>query len=470
MFDFFIASFFGLEYGLAYPIAVTYYLLCFMVLFERNKFSFINFVRRMCEFICIFICYVIILSFFSQITEVHNSNLTLLVITAGYTIYRNRQMEITKWAISGIYLSAYLLIVVLSSTIAMQLREYKFLWVGKPEGFDITCITVLLFISVVVWYLKKYDIGGFRHVPSQYANMILLVSVFGILVFEIILSLEDISQMILFLFAIIFLSVEMMSYFLFFKVSSEYDEKMELLFMQQKVKTERENYELSISNYEEMRMLRHELKNYFTYSTSLLKQKRYDELEELFAGLNENELGSVNYIDCGNKVVSSVLNTMVSKGKKVGVRIVSTLMIAEELNIRDTELYSLLANLIENGIEASEGILDAQVLVDIRFYSECLYIKVINPIREFVELRPEGFQTTKKDKKIHGYGTKVIRMIVEKNDGYIHNKLEVGQLTTEVMLDLSINRNDYHSNKNTHVDSDQRMKEVSKKSVRKVSS
>lgn len=104
-----------------------------------------------------------------------------------------------------------------------------------------------------------------------------MVSVMGIFAFFA-LMVVDVTPIFLFSIAIIFWVVELLSYALFYIVAIEYNEKVELSLVQQKAKSERENFNLTMKTYEKLRILRHELKNYFAYGNSLLTQQRYDEL------------------------------------------------------------------------------------------------------------------------------------------------------------------------------------------------
>lgn len=433
--SFFVRAFIEFEMGIAYPISIILYLLCMIILLRDSMELQIKIILNISARLGIlFLVFSALASLLEPIVKGQNTNIALLILSISYALILKSKASIMKWAILFIHMSTYTLILVMSSTIAIQLREIENSNVGKKESFDITCVFVIIFMIFMLWLLKRFDIQKFEYAPKKYVMLIILVAVFSITIFPTFSSLEDIPAWFLFIVAFIIWIIELVSYLLFYVGSMEYIEKMELLFIQQKAKSERENYQHTMSNYEEMKMLRHELKNYFTYAASLLEQKKYEDLDLFFSGLKENELYSLEYVECGNTMVNNLMNSMLYRCEKLDIAVEYNITISPELNIRESELYSLLANLIENAMEASGEIKDATIEIKILSKMNQLFIKVSNTIdRKLTPISME-LKTTKQDKQFHGYGTKIIKMICEKNDGYVNYKIEDGRFVAEVMI------------------------------------
>lgn len=436
---FFYRTFFGLELGVAYPLSVTFYLICLILIFNDDILKNLQRVRHtIYEFVFLFLVFASLISLLEPFVGGQNTNISMVVTSAIYARLIKAHKDIMKWTMLSVFFSTYLLIIVMSGTIAEQLRAYDIQWVGTIKTFDLTCVVFIIVQSLMIWFLKNFNIKEFKYLPKQYSLLIILVALMGIFVFFV-LSMSSISPIFLFLIAIVFWVIELLSYILFYIVTREYDEKMELTFMQHKARIEREQFDFTMKSYEEMRMLKHELKNYFSYGNTLLSQKRYDDLGKLFENLNVNKIGNIQFIDCGNNIINNVMNIMYNRGYIDGIEIKSKILVPSELNIRDSEVYSLLGNLMENAIEACHSIENAQIEVHIKTGMNCLFIKVTNPILHEVTIKKGIIETSKPDKKLHGYGTKIIEIIVNKYDGYIKYNCKDNTFEADVMLNMANN-------------------------------
>ena len=87
--------------------------------------------------------------------------------------------------------------------------------------------------------------------------------------------------------------------------------------------------------------------------------------------------------------------------------------------ISDVELVSLFANLLDNAITASE--ISEQPFVKLRSkIKDSQWIIIVRNTKS-PDWRPieSKFLTTKKEKENHGYGIKIIKSIVKKQDGIV---------------------------------------------------
>ena len=83
----------------------------------------------------------------------------------------------------------------------------------------------------------------------------------------------------------------------------------------------------------------------------------------------------------------------------------------------DIDICVLLANLLDNAIEASAKVSSPQIILNIRNEKNYLCITVKNRIEKSVLDKNQTLQTTKKNKSRHGLGIYSIFQIVEKYDG-----------------------------------------------------
>ena len=193
---------------------------------------------------------------------------------------------------------------------------------------------------------------------------------------------------------------------------------------------------VSQHNLEELRNLRHDINNQYSYMRILLNEGKIDELNEYFGEL----LGTfsdniVQFIDCGNPVLNTILNMENAKAKEAGVSLDVKVAVPSELPFSNLDLCKLITNVIDNAIEAcvSEEIDDAVIAVQITVNDQYFLMSVTNPTKKPTEFT-ESLHTTKKDSLQHGMGTRIIRETVKKYDGAITQKIADGRWRTELMI------------------------------------
>ena len=104
--------------------------------------------------------------------------------------------------------------------------------------------------------------------------------------------------------------------------------------------------------------------------------------------------------------------------------------------MRDLDIYTLFANLLDNAIEASQ-LLPAEgrsIQVIIKRQDGFLSIHQENYFSGTVYEQDGQLLTTKVDKQYHGYGVRSMRQIVERYDGSISFKAEGNIFKVNILL------------------------------------
>lgn len=177
---------------------------------------------------------------------------------------------------------------------------------------------------------------------------------------------------------------------------------------------------------------RHDLKNHYAYLKSLLQQKKYDEAMDYISSVNEDHFGNFHIVDCGNYVISSIINLELSKARLKHIELKYLLAVPSTLPFKETDLCSLLTNLIDNALESMEreqvsGFVDVKLFVKEGYFR----ISLTNPTK-MVTMDLHSRKTVKG----HGYGLKIIQNIVKQNNGFLHMEIKDGSFNTDIMLDM----------------------------------
>lgn len=103
------------------------------------------------------------------------------------------------------------------------------------------------------------------------------------------------------------------------------------------------------------------------------------------------------------------------------------------LPIRKTHLVSLLTNIIDNAIENNFH-KDIPVKVSIKIHND--YFRII--VKNSIDVNKSNFFKELKTNKSrgHGYGTRIIKSIAEKYNGYADFLIESDQFICDVILSI----------------------------------
>ena len=119
--------------------------------------------------------------------------------------------------------------------------------------------------------------------------------------------------------------------------------------------------------------------------------------------LHDYETSIFKYIYIDNSAVNSILNMKISRchANKIDIK---TEIESDFSDFSDIDICVLLANLLDNAIEASLNVDSTQITVSIRNEKNYLCILIRNRIESSVLEENGQLHTTKKDKSKHGLG------------------------------------------------------------------
>ena len=194
--------------------------------------------------------------------------------------------------------------------------------------------------------------------------------------------------------------------------------------------------------YQTMRAWRHDYHNHIQSIKAMLAMKKFQELDDYLATL-EQDLDSIDIaIRTGNVGLDAILSSKVSIARKNNIEVNCTAKVPGQLKITDVHLCAIVGNLLDNAIEACEKIKSGEgatlpqkfIRIYIGLFKSQLYISVSNSTNAKHRRRLNELVTSKLGE--HGFGLRRIDKIAEKYDGFVNRKNEPGIFATEVMLPL----------------------------------
>ncbi len=230
------------------------------------------------------------------------------------------------------------------------------------------------------------------------------------------------------------LGLILLIYYLTYLVSENYSRALRAQAVEQRQQNQIEQLQHTSDMIDRVRRERHELKNTYFYIDGLVKTGRYEELEHYLDTELNARVTSMEEFQTGNALVDLLLTQKAGEARRQGVRIMSSVTLPPELSIREEDLCALLANLLDNAIEASAGEPHGDIQLFLDHVKGYLRVRVRNRAEEDVLAKNPALLTTKEDRGRHGIGLSVVRSIAAKYQGDFQAKWESGYFCVTVML------------------------------------
>lgn len=246
---------------------------------------------------------------------------------------------------------------------------------------------------------------------------------------------STISKILMFGAEICVVILAIVCFYMTLSLSNSYKASEELNMLKQQREFEIQNAENVKIQYNEIRTIRHDMKQSYSVISGLINEGKTTEALSYIEG-NTNRLNSIEtFIDIGNDFVNSILNFKLSAAKAECIKIICS---ADKNlgEIDSIDLCTLLGNMLDNAIEGcvkcnpEERFID----VDIKSHGRQYIIVISNSVSHDVLADNKKLSTTKTDKNLHGFGTKSIKSISEKYDGNVRHWQNGNTFKCEVIL------------------------------------
>lgn len=187
--------------------------------------------------------------------------------------------------------------------------------------------------------------------------------------------------------------------------------------------------------------LRHEVKNHYLVLQNLNRAGETERLDAYLSGL-VTEAASIPAMTCApHPAIDAVLTAMLARAQKQGIEAERRVDVPETLPFPDTELCTVLMNLLQNALDANglapEGA-RKWLRVDLHIRGVHLYIGVENSRFAPVDYDEESglCRTTKEDRSVHGYGLKAVQAVARKYRSELLLKFPEGAFSAATALQM----------------------------------
>lgn len=183
---------------------------------------------------------------------------------------------------------------------------------------------------------------------------------------------------------------------------------------------------------------RHEWKHQLTVLDCLCKNQDLSSMSNTLKEMLQQQRMQIMFT--GNILVNTILQDAAARAERSSIKLETQITIPDELPFQETDLSSLLMNLIDNAIEAAEQVMPVQD----RYLSICMnmkagYLSVVCKNTFTGELKTDhhgNLLTIKEDKLSHGFGYSQMKKITQKYDGFLRYHTEDTMFVLEAALQM----------------------------------
>ena len=172
--------------------------------------------------------------------------------------------------------------------------------------------------------------------------------------------------------------------------------------------------------YNEIKSIRHDMKNHLQCILSLIKKTKYDESQEYVEDMLENKLDFVyQFIDTNNNIINVISNAKLTLCRNEKIKTVINIS-SFRLEMDDSDICVILGNLFDNAIEACKKI-DEDKMIYFEISQKKGYVNFIikNSIKKSVLKSNPNLKTNKSNAVWHGIGLKSAKETVSRYGGMI---------------------------------------------------
>lgn len=275
------------------------------------------------------------------------------------------------------------------------------------------------------------------HVSQCIVMAIVLLTTFfaGVVLEEIVID-TDVASWEVSAIVICMIAINILLFFVLYLTSSRNRVENNQALLKLQIANEQQKLQDSIRWNTEVNTLRHDLKNHLLCISEYIRLQQTNAAMEYIEKLTGQVKKELPYHMMTNSVaVNAILDLkkLVCDENQIDIKY----FVLEELpKIDETDLCVILANLLDNAIEAASKEEKRQIRLSIEIIGNYFRIVVQNQIAESVLKNNKELGTTKKNRKIHGFGLQSVEDAVERNDGMSNFSEENGWFVADVMLKI----------------------------------
>ena len=187
------------------------------------------------------------------------------------------------------------------------------------------------------------------------------------------------------------------------------------------------------SIHREMRGYKHDFHHHLQTLKGYLQEGEYDRAASYVDELDEKLQNVDTLLKTGNVSLDAILSAKLAQAKSEGISVTIKANVPDELTLSDVELCIIIANLLDNAIEACKSVESERFMrIYLSMKGKMLYFSMLNSAGE-KRKKVGGFFASHKS-GLHGFGLRRAEAIINEHGGWCKYNSEDGAFTSEFLV------------------------------------
>ncbi len=221
-------------------------------------------------------------------------------------------------------------------------------------------------------------------------------------------------------------------YYIFYQLASGEAAKAQLKILDLHLAQQKSNQQTMEQADREIRKLSHDMNHYLAAILSLLEENQIDQAKKELQR-KQTDIAANQLFDTGYSVVNALLTSKINAARRQNITVQLFWNVVQPLQINLTDLAVILANGLDNAIEAAQQTPPGQAFLQVTAETTGQYLKltICNSAATAPVIEDGRLLTSKTDKRLHGFGVESIKALARQYEGdaHIHYAEQIFTLT-----------------------------------------
>ncbi len=334
-----------------------------------------------------------------------------------------------------LYSLAEVIVVVISSMILNV--ELVLLKTGNYLLFGMLASKLIILIMILILKFGRHKLP-LKHLGSVWGYVIFvlitsIVSIFLVLDYMHLILGNTTKQFVTLLAVSLIIVMNIMLFYIIDKINEHFETKHNLDTAKELIESQKATYKTLYENQQEIRKVRHDLKNSMVGILYELENKKTDDAISRMKGILEL-FEEQRFSFSGNNIIDTLMNFKKKEAANYNIQWEESIHLSESLNIDPIDFSVLLGNALDNAIEATakQTTHPKTIFVSMAYKQENLLMVIKNPVDALIDTT--NLQSTKQNKTHHGFGILQMKQLAQKYNGEVFLECTNEQFKTSILI------------------------------------
>lgn len=340
-----------------------------------------------------------------------------LVKKIQYTIFFTLIMLVTE------VIALFIMKIIYKNDLTLSMEAKIFLAI-------ISKIMLFLLIKLFCNVLSKNS----NKIPADKFIALMMISITNITILYVIISItleikiDTFKSIALLISALGLMFSNILIFYLIEQSIKEQTTLKEYALLKQKSQMEHEHYQILKNNYNNVKIIEHDIKKHLRLINEYAKKGRNEEINNYIQSINGEILSLSHKPISSSKALDIILNEKMQISHSKNIEFKLNIQNVNIDFIEDNDICTIFSNILDNAIESCEKSENKEITVEIYMVNgKFVTIELVNNCDVVPVIKDDELITSKNNLNDHGYGLKSVKKTIRKYNGqflYFYNKAE----------------------------------------------